>query len=398
MTTHPASGANIDSHASSVVDAVTTLEGRQLPIREIRTIPVRVPLAREFKGSYYRMTHRATLIIQVITTEGIVGEAYVGDEDAAAAEINAVVHQEIAPRLIGLNALATERCWQVAYPATFDILRDRRIGLVALAAVDTAIWDAVGKALAQPLWLLWGGARDSVPMTAIGGYYGEPLGPIAEEVAYYRDELGLAGMKFKVGGRTPEIDAARIRQARDAAGDEFVLCIDANQGYSVEDAVDLAHRIADLGIEWFEEPVLWHNDVRSMRDVRYRGGLPVCAGQSELSPSGCRDLMEAGAIDVCNFDASWSGGPTAWRRTAAIAGSYDVRMGHHEEPQVSTHLLASIPHGTYAECFHPDRDPFWWRLIANRPALVDGRLPMQPNPGLGWELDWEYINAHRLDR
>jgi L-alanine-DL-glutamate epimerase-like enolase superfamily enzyme len=74
--------------------------------------------------------------------------------------------------------------------------------------------------------------------------------------------------------------------------------------------------------------------------------------------SGCHDLMEAGAIDVCNFDASWSGGPTAWRRAAAIALAYDVEMGHHEEPQVSAHLLASQPHGTYAEYFHPDRDPF----------------------------------------
>ena len=106
--------------------------------------------------------------------------------------------------------------------------------------------------------------------------------------------------------------------------------------------------------------------------MRAIGGLPVCAGQSELSVSGCRDLMEAGAIDVCNFDASWSGGPTDWRRCAAVAHAYDVEMGHHEEPQVALHLLASQPHGTYVECFHPDRDPFWWNLIANRPDPVDG--------------------------
>jgi len=73
-------------------------------------------------------------------------------------------------------------------------------------------------------------------------------------------------------------------------------------------------------------------------------------------------------------------------------------MGHHEEPQVSTHLIASIPHGTYSECFHPDRDPFWWSLIANRPALVNGELPLSKAPGLGWELDWDYIEQYRLDR
>ncbi len=369
-----------------------------LRITAIETIPVRAPLAREFRGSYYRMTHRATLVVRLRTEDGIVGEAYVGDEDATARQIDAVLREEITPRVLGLDALATERCWQAAYPATFDILRDRRIGLVALAALDTAVWDAVGKALGQPLWRLWGGARDTVPMIAIGGYYGEPLGSIEDEVAHYRDVLGVAGMKFKVGGRTPAEDARRVQRARAAAGPDFVLCIDANQGYTVPQAVDLARRVADLDIRWFEEPVLWHNDRRSLRDVRYLGGLPVCAGQSELSPSGCRDLMEAGSIDVCNFDASWSGGPTAWRRTAAIAGTYDVQMGHHEEPQVSAHLLASVPHGTYAECFHPDRDPFWWSLVANRPALAGGSLRLPDAPGLGWALDWDYISRHRLDQ
>jgi len=369
-----------------------------LTIRDIETISIRAPLAREFRGSYYRMTHRATLVVRITTEQGLVGEAYVGDEDVNAQEIDSVLRHEIAPRVIGLDAMATEKCWQAAYPVTFDILRDRRIGLVALAAMDTAIWDLVGKAVNQPLWRLWGGARESVPMTAIGGYYGEPLGPIEEEVIYYRDVLGLAGMKFKVGGLSPEEDAERVQRARAAAGDDFVLCIDANQGYSVPQAVDLAKRLAETNIRWFEEPVLWHNDRRALRDVRYLGGIPVCAGQSEVTPSGCRDLMEAGAIDICNFDASWSGGPTAWRRTAAIATAYDVQMGHHEEPQVSTHLLASVPHGTYAECFHPDRDPFWWKLILNRPELVNGYLPLPSGPGLGWELDWEYIEAHRLDK
>ncbi len=79
-----------------------------------------------------------------------------------------------------------------------------------------------------------------------------------------------------------------------------------------------------------------------------------------------------------------------------MAAVYGVAMGHHEEPQVSSHLLGSIPHGTYVECFHPDRDPIWWNLVANRPALIDGRLELSERPGLGWELDADYIAAHRV--
>lgn len=369
--------------------------GSGLTIAAIETIPIIAPLAREFRGSYYRMTHRATLIVRLRTVDGIVGEAYVGDEDKSLGEIEAIVRDEISPLLIGEDAMAVERCWDTVYQVTFDILRDRRLGLVALAAVDTAIWDAVGKALGQPLWRLWGGFRNTVQMIAIGGYYGEPLGSIADEMHAYQG-MGLAGVKFKVGGRTPEVDAARVMAARDAAGPDFIIAMDANQGYTVADAVDLSRRLDGVGIRWFEEPVRWHNDRRDLRDVRMRGPIPVCAGQSEVSASGCRDLMEAGAIDVCNFDASWSGGPTAWRRVAAIASSYDVQMGHHEEPQVSTHLIASQAHGTYSECFHPDRDPFWWNLIANRPALDNGHLTLSDRPGLGWDLNWDYIDQYRV--
>jgi len=388
-----------DEVGAGTVPPAGASAGRRLTIRALETIAIRAPLAREFRGSYYKMTHRATLIIRLLTDEGVTGEAYVGDEDATLREIEHAVHTEIAPRVVGMDAFATEACWAAANPVTFDILRDRRVGLVALAALDTAVWDAVGRALEMPLWRLWGGFRDSLPMIAIGGYYGEPLGSVEQEITHYRDVLGLAGVKFKVGGRSPAEDASRVLAARAAAGDEFVIAIDANQGYTVAEAVDLARRLQDAGagVRWFEEPVRWHNDARSLRDVRYLGGIPVCAGQSEMSPSACRDLMQTGSIDVCNFDASWSGGPTAWRRTASIASAYDVQMGHHEEPQVSAHLLASIPHGTYVECFHPDRDPFWWQLIANRPALLAGHLPLPDSPGLGWELDWDYINRHRLD-
>jgi D-galactarolactone cycloisomerase len=367
-----------------------------LAIDSIEVVPIRAPLGREYRGSTYHMTHRATVLVRITTAAGPVGEAYAGDEDASLGEIVDVIRSELTPRLVGQDCFAVERCWELGYPVTFNILRDRRIGLVALAAVDLAIWDAVGKALGQPLWKLWGGYRDRVPMIVIGGYYDGELS-IAEEIASYR-EMGLAGCKFKVGGRSPERDAARVLEAREAAGEQFVLMIDANQGYTVGEAVDLCRRIEGAGIRWFEEPCRWHNDRRSMRDVRAQGGIPICAGQTESSVSGCRDLMEAGAIDVCNFDASWSGGATAWRRCAAVAHSYDVAMGHHEEPQVALHLIASQSHGTYAECFHPDRDPFWWNLLANRPDPVAGIVALPDGPGLGWTLDHEYIEHHRVDR
>jgi len=134
-----------------------------------------------------------------------------------------------------------------------------------------------------------------------------------------------------------------------------------------------------------------------MKDVRAITGIPVAAGQSEHTRVGVRDLIVDGAIDVCNFDASWSGGPTEWRRVAAIAAAYDVQMGHHEESQLSFHLLAAIPHGTYAECFAPQRDPIFWQMLANRPVANDRAFHLPEKPGLGWDLDPDFIDKYRVD-
>jgi L-alanine-DL-glutamate epimerase-like enolase superfamily enzyme len=275
----------------------------------------------------------------------------------------------------------------------------------AIACIDTAIWDAVGKAVGQPLWRLWGGYRDRVPMIGIGGYYvpedGSAAGnEIEDEIDFFRHEHGMVGMKFKIGAVPPADDAARLRRARKHAGDDFLFVVDANQGYTVAEALEFIGRVRAEGVElrWFEEPTRWHGDVRSLRDVRMRGNVNVAAGQSEHSRVGMREMMVAGAIDVSNYDASWGGGPTEWRRVATLASAFDVQCGHHEEAQVASHLLASIPHGTFVEAFSPARDPIFWGMIANRPKLVDGQFPLPERPGLGWELDEDFIAKYRVDR
>ncbi|MBV8599242.1 MAG: mandelate racemase/muconate lactonizing enzyme family protein, partial [Actinobacteria bacterium] len=217
-------------------------------IERVETTRIRVPLARTYRGSAYKMTHRSTLVVRIHTEDGVVGEAYVGDEDAALREIDAIVRDEIVPHVIGEDVFATERLWQLARPATADILRDRRLGLVACAGIDTAVWDAVGKLLGQPLWRLWGGFRNTIPMISIGGYYREGA-DIPAEVADLRDR-GLAGMKFKVGGLSPEEDAQRLRTAREAAGPDFVLAADANQAWGPREAIRFAQLVEDCDLHW----------------------------------------------------------------------------------------------------------------------------------------------------
>jgi D-galactarolactone cycloisomerase len=368
-----------------------------LTIQKIETEALRIPLDQVYRGSKYSMDSRCTIITRLFTHQGVIGEVYTGDTDREQAEIIKIIHNELAPTLVGMDVFNTEGCWEAMKPATYDILRDRGVVMQAIAAVDTVIWDTLGKALAMPLVKLWGGYQDRLPIIAIGGYYGQSFDELAREVEDYRS-YDLIGMKFKIGGMTPEEDIERLKIAREAAGPDFRFMVDANQGYELHDAIRFVRLAEEAGItlRWFEEPVRWYNDRRWLRDVRLATGIPVTAGQSENTINGARDLIAAGAVDYCNFDSSWSGGPTIWRRVAGVAAAFGVRMAHHEEAQVAAHLLGGIAHGSYLECFHRNRDPLFWEIQTEPRPIRNGHYEISPAPGLGISLDRDYVARYRV--
>lgn len=380
---------------TTTTEPIRSAESPSVTIERIEVIPVRVPLARRFSGSYYSMDNRVTIVTRVHTSDGVVGESYNGDSDDELLQIVGIIRDELTPLVVGTTATSVEAAWESMLPPTYNILRDRALSMQAIACIDSAIWDAIGKRLGVPLFQLWGGYRDRLTAICIGGYYTDHLSEIAGQIDSYR-ALGFGGCKFKIGKLSPEDDAVRTRLAREAAGDDFVLMVDANQGYTRSEAIRFARLTDDLNLRWFEEPVRWFNDRLSMRDVRLSTGMSVAAGQSESTRAGIRDLIVSGAIDVCNCDASWIGGPTEWLRMASIAAAYEVDMAHHEEPQISAHLLAAIPHGTFLETFDPERDPLFWNIIANRQEFVDGIYRVPRGPGLGLELDHEYIARYEV--
>jgi D-galactarolactone cycloisomerase len=370
-----------------------------MKITDLRVTPLRVPLSRTFGGSQYQVSTRCTIIVQIDTDEGISGQIYSGDERDLQAPLVKVIKQELRPLILGEDPLAYERIWEKLFHITLA-LRDRKLAMQAVSAVDIGIWDVIGKALKTPVYKLLGGYRDRLPIITIGGYYeeGKGLQELADEVRGYVD-AGLAGLKLKVGGASVEEDIERTRVARQTAGSEFLIACDANQAWTPRDAIRFARAVGPLDIAWLEEPVQWQDQVRGMKMVRSSTVIPVTAGQSEISINGCRDLMAGEAIDICNVDVTSVGGITEWRRIAAIAHSYDVRMAHHEEPQIASHLLASAAHGLYVECFaHPLRDPVWQQLVANRPAVRDGAIVLPDGSGFGWELDQQFIDRYRVDR
>ena len=349
------------------------------------------------------MTHRATVIIRASHRGGHRrrGLRRRRGRDAAPRSSRSSATRS-RPRLLGQDAIADRALLGARLPG-------RRSTSCATAAsawwrspcVDTA---DLGRGRQ--------GARPAA-LAALGRLPRPPAGDHHRRLLRRRDgadrrarspsyrEMGLAGCKFKVGGATPETrrGARGARRARRPATTSSSRSTPtratprARRSTSADACDGARHPLVRGAVPLAQRPP------RDARRARCAAASRSAPARASSSPSGCRDLMEAGAIDVCNFDASWSGGPTEWRRMAALAHAYDVEMGHHEEPQVAAHLLASqparhvrrvLPPRPRPVLVEPDRQP----AGARRRRIC--RCPT--GPGLGWELDWDYIEHHRVDR
>lgn len=370
-----------------------------MKITKIETIPLRLPLETPVKGSHWTISNRCTIVTRVYTDDGLVGECFNGNDDETQAAVIEIINADMSPRLIGMDPLEIERAWLKMVEPSFNFFRDKRLIRKAQSCVDSALWDLKGKAFNAPLHKLWGGHSNSVRPLSLGGYYRETneITELENEMNVLR-QRGVHGVKLKVGGKAPEVDAKRAEAARRGGGDDFALAVDANQGWQLDDARKFGVRIKDLNIEWFEEPCIWHNDRKDMARLRVLTGLPMCAGQSEITREGARDLMVDSAIDYCNFDASWGGGPTEWLKVAATASSFGIKVIQHLEPQIGAALAAAVPHAEFFEVMSPGRDPLFYRLVENQNGFIDGTYELLDGPGWGMILDKSLIEKHRCDQ
>jgi L-alanine-DL-glutamate epimerase-like enolase superfamily enzyme len=376
-------------------------------IVEVTAIPIERKLDKTFRGGTYLIQSRYTLVTEVRLANGIVGQVFGGDEERYQKDVCGLINGRFQELLIGEDALNLERLWSRMFhdkelgQANRGIhvldMANRAILMQAIAGVDIALWDAIGKSLGVSVSKLLGGFRDKAHVIAIGGYYvrGSNESDLRREVVGYK-KAGMYGMKLKVGGLTPAEDADRVRLVREAVGEDFIIACDANQAWTVSEALDFCARVKTYNVRWFEEPVQWYDQLQGLGLIRSHGGIPVVAGQGEISAYGCRDLIMANAVDALNVDVTIAGGITEWRRIAAMAGSMNVGMAHHEEPQVALHLLAAIPHGLYVEIFpDPERDPIWFDLPEQQPRIADGYMYVPDGPGLGIPLRGELVDQHR---
>jgi L-alanine-DL-glutamate epimerase-like enolase superfamily enzyme len=377
-------------------------------ISEVKAIPLVRSLDEVFLGGTYRITSRNTLVTEIWTDDGVVGRAFGGDECRYQGQVVEVIEKHFKPILMGEKLCDVEKIWLNMFNMRIDLgnrsihsldLANCAVQTQAIAAVDIAIWDALGKSMNMSVSKLLGGFREQVPVVGIGGYYSPSKNDrdLIEEMLKYQ-KIGLAGVKMKVGRADIKEDARRVHIVREAVGPDFIIACDANQAWTPEEAIAFARLVALDNLRWLEEPVRWYDQLQGLRRVRQAVDIPISAGQGEISRFGCRDLITNEAVDIINVDVTVAGGITEWRKIAALAGVFGVEMGHHEEPQVAIHLLGGVPNGLYVEIFPDrDRDPMWFDLPLCHPQIKNGYMMVPTGAGFGLDLNPDIIAKYSIN-
>jgi L-alanine-DL-glutamate epimerase-like enolase superfamily enzyme len=329
-----------------------------------------------------------TLVIAEVDAGGETGLGYTYASAAAAA----VVRVALAPAVVGRDVFQSPAAWD-AMVAQVRNLGSRGLCACAISAVDAALWDLKARLLGVALADLLGRRRDAVDAYGSGGFTSYDERRLCDQLSGWVERDGCRWVKMKVG-RDPATDLARMRAARGVIG-EAALFIDANGAFARKPALAFAERAADLGVSWFEEPVS-SDDLDGLRLLRDRApaGLEIAAGEYGYEPFYFRRMLDAGAVDVLQADATRCWGITGFLQAAALADASQTPLSCHCAPALHLHAACAAPRLRHLEWFH-DHARIEGMLFDGAPRLKDGRAaPDLSQPGHG--LTFKRADAQRF--
>lgn len=359
-----------------------------MKITDVQTLRLRAPVpidGQVFSRSGVRSTRSATLV-RIDTDEGIYG---LGSASGNGELIEAIVGKVLKPLLLGMDPTDIDTIWDKAYVrGGHKEFGTRGIGVVALSGVDIALWDILGKARGVPLYQLLGGkCRDRVPVYATA-LYPEEASKVAKRARAFAEQ-GFHGVKIKVGFDLDQ-DIRIVRAVREELGKDFTIMTDANQGYSVDVALEASDAFAACGAFWLEEP-LFVEDIEGHAILREKGRTPIAVGENLNMLYGFENFIVRGAVDFIQPDVARAGGITEIRKIAALAAQHKVPVSFHTWGDgialaASAHLSAAIENCIVMELDYT-YNPLREELLREPFKMKDGFLLPPEKPGLGIELD-----------
>lgn len=358
-------------------------------IRDVRADHYLIPLPTALSDSTHGTIRGFELVtVRLRDDDGAEGVGYTYTVGAGGAAVHALVARDLAPVLAGRDAGRIEELWQTMWWALHYGGRGGA-QVLAISAVDIALWDLRARRHGVPLWRLLGGFDPRVPCYAGGIDLDFTVDALLKQTD---DNLarGFRAVKMKVGRPSLREDVERVRAMRSHLGDDFPLMVDANMRWSVDDAIRAARALAPLAPVWLEEPTI-PDDVPGHARIVREGGLPIAAGENLRSLYEFRQLIEAGGVTFPEPDVTNCGGVTVFMKVCHLAEAFNLPVTSHGAHDITVHLLAAAPNRSYLEAHGFGLD----RFIAEPLRLEDGKAIAPDRAGHGVEFDWKALDGVR---
>ncbi|WP_299401985.1 mandelate racemase/muconate lactonizing enzyme family protein [uncultured Roseobacter sp.] len=331
-----------------------------------------------------------TPIVRIVDSDGAEGVGYAYTIGQGGPAVMSLLRDTMVPRLIGREAEDIGRIWRDLLFATHATAVGA-ITSLALAAIDTALWDLRCRKAGLPLFRMLGGAKDSVPMyTTEGGWLHISTEDLVAD-ALAAQAKGFAGSKIKIGRPHLSEDRERLRAVRAAVGSGYEIMVDANQSMSRAEATRRARMLEEFDIAWFEEPMP-ADDVMEHAGLAASTSVPIAVGESMYSLSQFKDYLVTGGASIVQVDVARIGGITPWMKVAHLAEAHNVPVCPHFLMELHVSLVCAIPNAPWLE-YIPQLDG----LTRTQMKVSDGRAYPSTAPGLGIDWDWDAIDAARID-
>ena len=331
-----------------------------------------------------------TPIVRITDQDGQTGTGYSYTIGTGGKAIVSLLKENLAPLLIGREAEEIEKVWHDLLFSTHATAVGA-ITSLAIAAIDIALWDLRCRRARLPLWKLAGGFKQSVPLYSTeGGWLHIPINELVEDAVSVK-EAGFAGSKIKIGKPSVAEDRARLLAVREAVGDNFMIMVDANQSFSLPEALRRVEILADAGVHWFEEPMPADN-VGAHRDLARYSSVPIAVGESMYSLSQFKDYLDQGAASIIQADVARIGGITPWLKAAHLAEAFSVPVCPHFLMELHVSLVCAVPNAPILE-YIPQLD-----VVTQKPFITQSGHACPPDtPGIGIDWDWNVVNAQIVD-
>lgn len=353
-----------------------------MKIERLEISVYRIPTDRPEADGTFRWDATTLVLVEAVADSGLRGLGF--SYTAAAAGV--LIRDMLAEVVVGRPVEHPGAAWEAMVRAV------RNIGLAgcaatAISAVDISLWDLSARAAGLPLFQLLGVYRERVPIYGSGGFTSYSEAELEEQFTGWVGQ-GIRKLKMKIGkdrGTRPEEDLARVSAVRQAIGSDVELFVDANGAYTASQAVRLARRFAEHDVSYFEEPVPFDH-LDQLAFVRQRSPIAIASGEYAYSPFSFRNVLEAGAVDILQADATRCLGITGCMQAAALAYAFGIPFSTHTAHSIHAHIGCAVPQIDHLEYFHDH--------VRIENMLFEGALQpregcLQPDmelPGIGLHL------------